>query len=168
MHIATTQTECWPMQWSGMALEHGKNAAIRVMNAAGCQNLPDFYSVFGQSFEFPAYFGFNWNAFDEMINDLEWMVSDAYISVFTNAHQLLERAPPQDFQHLLECLTDAHESWKSPNRFFPRDRPPTLFATVLLCPQKQKRALVSRLPKSVRRRTRVYEHFCPPAKASDI
>lgn len=125
------------------------------MDAADCRVLSDFYSVFGQAFEFPDYFGFNWNAFDEMINDLEWIVADAYVAVFTNAQQLLERAPPRDLQHLLECLAEAHESWKNPNRFFPRDRSPTLFATMLLCPQKQKKTFFARLPKSVQGRTRI-------------
>ena len=41
----------------------------------------------------PAYFGFNWDALEDSLNDFSWMVAEAYVLVFTGFDTLEERAP---------------------------------------------------------------------------
>src|ERR1051326_1670912 len=39
--------------------------------------------------QFPSYFGENWNALDECLNDLEWLPGDAYVLVFERSPEVL-------------------------------------------------------------------------------
>jgi len=58
-----------------------------------------------QACYFPAYFGFNWDALEDSLNDFSWMVADAYILLFRD-FGVLEARSPEVANSFLEIIKD--------------------------------------------------------------
>lgn len=71
---------------------------IKVANIDGakCKTVKKFLAVISKELAFPAYFGKNLDAFDEMINDLSWLLEEAVIIAITNFENLLENDETED------------------------------------------------------------------------
>jgi len=57
-----------------------------------CEKMKDKNSCFNElaeKFRFPDYFGYNWDAVDECLADLEWFEEKNIIVIFKNFNQLL-------------------------------------------------------------------------------
>lgn len=64
---------------------------IRVAHLDGSE-LPDEDSVFQAflvAFEFPQYFGWNWDALNDCLRDLKWLPANAYVVVIDHAGDVL-------------------------------------------------------------------------------
>lgn len=59
---------------------------------------------FAAVLQFPSGMGLNWDAFDECLNDLEWLEGQAAALFVFDADQLLADAPPDDQATLFEIL----------------------------------------------------------------
>ena len=59
---------------------------------------------------FPAWFGMNWDAFEDCVTDLEWAPAGAYRVLLDNMGQFAQAAP-QHFRTLLETLEAAARFW---------------------------------------------------------
>lgn len=46
---------------------------VALLRGERCQTYEGFFSECAAAFQFPSYFGNNWNAWDECINDLDWL-----------------------------------------------------------------------------------------------
>ncbi|MFF9866434.1 barstar family protein [Streptomyces sp. NPDC013953] len=58
------------------------------------QEIPDEFSAFQNlqsSFQFPAYFGWNWNAVYDCLRDLKWLSADRHVLVVKSAEQHFPR-----------------------------------------------------------------------------
>lgn len=62
--------------------------------------------------QFPEYFGKNWDAFEECINDLSWLPADGYILVYDRNSDFFDNNP-DDGEILVSILKTARENWKS-------------------------------------------------------
>ncbi|MCA9838699.1 MAG: barstar family protein [Trueperaceae bacterium] len=49
--------------------------------------------AFYQGCEFPAYFGFNWDALEDCLLDFSWIIAEMYVLIFQNYEVLRERTP---------------------------------------------------------------------------
>ena len=65
-------------------------------------------------FQFPDYFGENYNALDECITDLDWLPAEGYLFVIKNSASLMIEEPEHDLGVLLRILYDAGEEWAAP------------------------------------------------------
>jgi len=63
----------------------------------------------------PDYFGRNWDAFDECIQDLEWVAASGYLVVIANADRLLEK-DKDNYDVFLDSMRTAAKEWHAPNR----------------------------------------------------
>ncbi len=108
-------------------------AAVRVVRGRKSRSVAAFFDEVSAALQFPYYFGENWNAFDEMIVDLDWLPAEAYLLVLADADSLLADAEDEDFRILTETLSRARQAWLTPNQYVPRERPPTPFHVVLQC-----------------------------------
>lgn len=52
-----------------------------------------FMQASASAMQFPAYFGQNWDAFEESINDLAWAPARGYIILFDDVAQFASQAP---------------------------------------------------------------------------
>lgn len=64
-------------------------ASMTVFGGRDLRRLDDLFDSFAQKMPFPAYFGRNWPAFDEVLRDLHWMPSSRYLVVITEPTSLL-------------------------------------------------------------------------------
>lgn len=78
--------------------------------------LEGLYKEFTSVFQFPDYFGKNFNALDECINDLQWLPAQGYLLTIKNAEHLLKKETNETLQGLLMILNSAGEQWATPVR----------------------------------------------------
>jgi hypothetical protein len=106
------------------------NAVVRGIRGRKSKMVAAFFDEVSAVLQFPLYFGENWNAFNDCITDLDWLVSDAYILLISSPELLLHEAEREDLAILLRSLARANESWVLPPDSALRDRHPTGFHVV--------------------------------------
>jgi RNAse (barnase) inhibitor barstar len=87
---------------------------IKVIDGSTCKNRSDLFSNLASLFEFPSYFGRNWDALDECITDLEWMPGRGYILLLKNADQLLSEDARESYATFIGIMKKAGEEWSIP------------------------------------------------------
>jgi RNAse (barnase) inhibitor barstar len=71
-----------------------------------------FLKQAAEAMEFPAYFGANWDAFDECITDLTWCPAQRYVILYDHA-DIFAQAEPTQYQIALDILNSAKEYWEA-------------------------------------------------------
>jgi len=64
-----------------------------------------------RGFQFPDYFGENWNAIDECMRDLEWLPADGYSCLLLH-RDALEQRIPQAMEIFLSVMRYASTDWQ--------------------------------------------------------
>jgi len=109
---------------------------VRRVRGHKAKTTSSLFDEMAAALQFPSYFGENWNALDECLNDLEWLPGDAYVLVFERGPELLSLESPTEFQSLLQVLTQASLEWQK------RNKP---FHTVLGCNEPEEKAFTQKL-----------------------
>ncbi len=96
---------------------HTEGCYAAYIRGKRCKTNADFLRESSAAFQFPAYFGENWNAWDECICDLDWLqfsslalIIDDYASVFSN-----EPNAEQERCYLERYLSDMQRAWAEQN-----------------------------------------------------
>lgn len=90
-----------------------ENFEIAEINASKTTTLREFYEAMAEVFEFPDYFGYNLDSFDEMINDLSWIENEKILIYFTDSDKFLEKERNENkILTLLDLLDATCEEWK--------------------------------------------------------
>ncbi len=63
-----------------------------------------------EAMKFPAYFGFNWDAFEECITDLTWCPAKEYVLIYERP-DVFAHTDPSQWQIAIEILHSAEEYW---------------------------------------------------------
>ena len=71
----------------------------------------DFLREAAEVMSFPAYFGQNWDAFDECIRDLSWVPAQKYILIYDRP-DIFAKAQPEQWQIAQEILQSASQYWQ--------------------------------------------------------
>src|SRR4051794_38722924 len=74
------------------------------------RNSPDFFRESAAALQFPYYFGHNWDAFDECINDLGWLPAKHYVIGISHSNLLLTRDEKR-LTTLIDILRGAANAW---------------------------------------------------------
>lgn len=82
---------------------------LRAVRGSRCGTKRDMLREWAAALQFPWYFGENWDAFEECINDLSWLPARGYVVAVTHADRLLRDA--DDFATLMQILDDAATRW---------------------------------------------------------
>lgn len=122
-----------------------KEAVVRKIRGHKSRTVDEFFSEVGAALQFPWYFGENWAAFDECINDLDWVESDVYLLLVPRANLLLSDAHIADFRVLMKVLAGANVEWLTPNKYGHRDRSVTAFHVIFQCPASDRTSFSERL-----------------------
>jgi RNAse (barnase) inhibitor barstar len=112
-------------------------AVVRTVRGRKSRTVASFYDEVAAALQLPYYFGENWNALGDLLNDLEWLPGDAYLVMISDADQLLAEAEDESFRILMDSFSQARVGWLTPNLHFPRNRPPTPFHVVLHAPEEE-------------------------------
>lgn len=70
-----------------------------------------FLAACAQAMSFPAYFGHNWDAFEECLTDLSWAPSTGYVLLYDDPLHFAS-AQPDQWQVALGILHDTVEYWR--------------------------------------------------------
>jgi RNAse (barnase) inhibitor barstar len=79
-----------------------KNTYVGEIDGINCIDVDAFLSEIAKSFRFPDYFGHNYNALEECINDLDWIDLPNYILYIKNYMAFLAN---ENIQTKLDTLT---------------------------------------------------------------
>lgn len=102
--------------------------AVRVVRGAKMRCEQDLHNEIAAAFQFPYYYGENWDALDECLTDLEWIPADAYVMVISEASLLLRDEDPVRLTTFVEVLAGTCEYWATEHVEFPSDElHPTAF-----------------------------------------
>jgi RNAse (barnase) inhibitor barstar len=104
-------------------------AYLAIIELDNIKNKRKLFKTFAEALHFPDYFGYNWDAFDECINDLSWIKADAYILILKNIKLL--NIGYSDTKILLDTLKDSANEWMNGRTYNPSfPTPPTPFHIV--------------------------------------
>ncbi|MCO1577891.1 barstar family protein [Crossiella sp. SN42] len=120
------------------------------LDAKKMTDVDELFDQFADGFRFPTYFGRNWSAFAECINDLEWLPAHAYLVIIDNADRLLLDAP-LDRPAFIRNAHDTGKRWA--NSFAlgeERGGGEVPFNFVLVCPEDQQAKLSSAVEEALR------------------
>jgi hypothetical protein len=109
---------------------------VRRIRGHKARSTAALFDEMAAALQFPSYFGENWNALDECLNDLEWLPGDAYVLCFERAPELLSLESLAEFESLLQILTRASLEWGK------RGKP---FRTIFESSEPEDKALMERL-----------------------
>lgn len=70
-----------------------------------------FLAAAARAMEFPSYFGHNWDAFEESLNDLEWAPAKGYVLLYDDLAAFADESP-DDWQTARDIFETAIESWQ--------------------------------------------------------
>ena len=99
-------------------------------------------------FQFPDYFGKNYNALNDCITDLDWLPAEGYLFVIKNSASLMIEESGDDLEVLLRILDKAGKEWATPvniGEWWDREGLP--FHTILQMSEDEMPGFQSRLEK---------------------
>jgi RNAse (barnase) inhibitor barstar len=85
---------------------------VVIIDGEQTDTLEKFYALVASQLKFPDYFGSNFDAFDEMMNDLEWLEETIIYLIFRNYDDFLSEENDEAREILLTILDDASTEWK--------------------------------------------------------
>jgi hypothetical protein len=87
--------------------------AVRTIDGRSARTKSGLLSEFARALEFPAGSGRNWDAFEELLGDLEWLPATGYLILVTAADELLAD-DPEDYDTFIGIAKAVAEEWASP------------------------------------------------------
>lgn len=73
-----------------------------------------FFCDMASAFRFPEYFGYNWDALDECICDLDWLKFNKVLVVIENYHFMFQN-DVKNKEFVLQCMNNTAEYWNEQN-----------------------------------------------------
>ena len=85
---------------------------FQIINLDGqrCETKQQLFSEYARQFEFPDYFGENWDAFEECLSDLEWKPSKGYLTLLHHGERVLSKQE-EEFTTFIAILQSIGEEW---------------------------------------------------------
>jgi RNAse (barnase) inhibitor barstar len=117
-----------------------------MIEGENCQKVDDLFEEFAVKLKFPNYFGKNWAAFDECLNDLEWLDSEKYVLFIKDFDKVLIE-DGQGFKVFVNILISTINEWISGRDYDSFPTPPTPFHLVIHCNEENVGLLNSRFSK---------------------
>lgn len=102
--------------YNTLYLEAQNNAYISYLRGKRYKTEQDFLIEVSASFQFPYYYGENWSAFDDCIQDLEWIKHSRIFVLFDDFSQsFCDQKNMQTIlqDRVIDCWTRAIEYWAS-------------------------------------------------------
>ncbi len=86
----------------------GKQSLIlaRIMRGRRCGTKRELFQEWAAALQFPYYFGGNWDAFEECINDLDWIPMEHFVFFVTHTSHLLHTSE-RDFATFAQIMSEA-------------------------------------------------------------
>ncbi len=102
---------------------------VKLINGLHCKTKDALFDEWAAVMAFPSYFGHNWEAFDECLNDLQWLPAPAYVVIIKHFDKVLDAAP-HDKKVLITLLQKTADAWAHGQHYGALIRNPTPFHVV--------------------------------------
>lgn len=89
---------------------HHLGFAFAQADLAHCGGKADFLERMARALALPGWFGHNWDAFSDCVNDLAWLAAPGYIIVLTHADHYRHN-DAEGFAVAIEILAEAAAAW---------------------------------------------------------
>ena len=99
----------------GSALVAPPGFVARTVDGRGARTKRGLLIEFARALEFPVGSGRNWDAFEELLADLEWLPAKGYLLIVTDADELLAD-DPEDYDTFIEIIKGVAREWATPRR----------------------------------------------------
>lgn len=103
--LAAGVSDAFDLAWA-LSVESSPRAVARVVRGAKCRTSRGLFDEFAAAWQFPPYFGENWDALDECLADLEWLRASAYVLIVADAARFLDAEPPETLRLFVEVVSD--------------------------------------------------------------
>ena len=146
-HLTTfSPSELWTFSWE-LRQKSPDDTAVRFLRGKKMLRVSGLFDEFAAALQFPNYFGENWNAFDECINDLEWLESNKYLIFLLDAQIILREEESSEFDLFCKIIGGAAEDFgRGLNYLNPQEPgPPKGFHVIFQVPASKLDALERRL-----------------------
>jgi hypothetical protein len=84
----------------------GARVAVRFVRGRKAGTAPAFFDEAAAALQFPNYFGENWDAFHDCVDDLTWLHADAVVLGLLDADRLLDAGAKEPAKHLAKVLKE--------------------------------------------------------------
>jgi hypothetical protein len=110
----------------------------RTLEGRRCRTKRTLLDELARAFEFPAHFGWNWDALEDCLTDLDWLPGEGYRLVVRAADRLLAR-DETSYATFIALLADVGRAWAMATTGHP-GRSAVAFHTVLVVAPNRLRA----------------------------
>lgn len=93
------------------------NVAWMELDTAASENKTQFLAACAKDLQFPDWFGGNWDALADCLQDFSWRPAPGHVVLWRGASRLAGAAP-DDFATALEIFRDAANYWRTRGRVF--------------------------------------------------
>jgi RNAse (barnase) inhibitor barstar len=118
--------------FSHIEREFDEDVVLKLIDGIKCTTVDDLFYEFSKAFEFPDYFGNNWAAFDECLNDLDWLEGKAYVLFISDSDKIIITSE-NDFKTLMKLLVQTIDEWTEGKNYDEFPKSPIPFHVVLQC-----------------------------------
>jgi len=133
--------------FSHMESNFDEDVVLKQIDGTKCTTVDDLFHEFSKAFEFPNYFGNNWAAFDECLNDLDWLEGKAYVLLISDSDKIIITSE-NDFKTLMKILIQTVDEWTEGKKYDEFPKSPTPFHFVFQCSKEDFEEFEKRLEKS--------------------
>lgn len=105
---------------------------VVVLEGEKCKSVASLFKEFNEKFFFPDYFGFNFDALDECLNDLEWLEAKKYLVFIRDIDKVLS-ADLGAFNDFIMIMEKTVKEWNQGRHYGAQYTPPTPFNVVFHC-----------------------------------
>ncbi|ANF95956.1 barstar family protein [Paenibacillus bovis] len=123
------------------------NVKITFLDGDHCTTVEGLFKEFNEKFDFPSYFGWNWNALDECLSDLDWLDAHGHIACIRNAEKLLGLYD-SDLLIILDILKMNVLEWNKGRSYFSPEKPPMPFNVIFYCSKEHQEEFIKKLQKA--------------------
>ena len=88
-----------------------KEYKVFSLNGMEIKSKEDLLRRLSEEMKFPSYFGSNWDALEECLNDLSWLPARGYVIQFANADNFINNSL-SDFRIFTQVIDSASDRWK--------------------------------------------------------
>lgn len=139
LDASTVTDTCWAFE------REQPNRTVRFVRGSKMLDSAGVFDQFGAALQFPYYFGENWAAFSECIQDLTWLPATHYVIVILDAEELL-KTDDEAFGVLISIFRHCCKNWtKGFDLGHPWARGPARFQVVMQTSSEHLESLTFRL-----------------------
>lgn len=109
-----------------------------IIRGIRCKKRETLFQEWAAALQFPSYFGNNWDAFEECLNDLSWISSSKIIIIVTRINEIFFQNEKL-FSKLLEILNSVSNNWTKKKDNESQSNGVKLFHVFLQCNRMENR-----------------------------